>query len=422
LDSFGGLSKRAEAVRQNYSVLLKCKQILEDLLGRARDLEEKSELYRFQLNEIKEAKVVPEEIRELESRGEILENIESLLEMTSSLYDLLYNSDDSISDVLGSGRKLLEGAVKIDKKLEGKLENYDSLIYQVVDLGSSLKDYVDSLESDPNELEFIRERLALISRLKKKYGNTVEGIIKKREFLERELGNIDDLGSEIERASNDLEKARSELAKSSLKLSSERHSVAKTLCEISRSVMYELGMEGAELEVRFTPRKSSDGELTINDERYEASAEGIERVEFYILTNPGEEKKPLVKIASGGEISRVMLALKSVLAESDAVPTLIFDEIDIGISGRIAEAVGRQLRVLSDSHQTICITHLPQIAKMAESHFSVIKARDRGRSVTRAFLLDDDGRKRELAKLLGGEEITDITFRHAEELLKKGKN
>ena len=117
-----------------------------------------------------------------------------------------------------------------------------------------------------------------------------------------------------------------------------------------------------------------------------------------------------------------MLALKSVLAESDAVPTLIFDEIDIGISGRIAEAVGRKLKVLSDSHQTICITHLPQIAKMAESHFSVIKAREGGRSVTKAFLLDDEGRKRELAKLLGGEEITDITFKHAEELLGKGKN
>ncbi len=422
LDSFGGLSDLARTVKQDYNGFVECREKLEHLLKSSREIEEKRELYEFQLNEIREAKVSPEETSELESKREILENMESLTESIGNLYDLLYNSDNSISDELGVGRKCLEHAVKIDKKLENKLEIYDSLIYQVGDIASFLKDYMDSMETDPNELELIRERLALISRLKKKYGGTVETIIERKNFLERELGTIDNLGGEIDNARRDLEKAKARLAESSLRLSKGRWSTAKTLSESSKSVMHELGMEGAELEVRFTPRESSDGELVIEDRSYEACPGGIEKVEFYILTNPGEDKKPLVKIASGGEISRVMLSLKSVLSEADTVATLIFDEIDIGISGRIAEAVGRQLKVLSGSHQTISITHLPQIAKMAESHFSVLKTKEKGRSITKAFMLNDEGRKKELARLLGGEEITDITFRHAEELLKKGKD
>lgn len=417
IDCFGGFENLTEKIKEAFNRTIKTHRRIAELSRKSEEAEEKKDLYSFQLEEITKAHPDPNEAERLERERKVLENSEALIQNARNLYQLLYGSDDSISDQLGMGLRLLEESVSSDASLQEYLGTYKSVLYQIEDLGSFFRDYAENLESDPLRLEMIRERLALLASLRKKYGGTLDKVLEYKAFLEGALNSSENLTQEIAETEKRLIKEKEELSKLCNTLSAKRKQVANRLSREVTQSLAKLGMKGALFEVRLFYEEDPEGEVEIDGHHFRTSETGIEKAEFFISTNPGQEPRPLVKIASGGEVSRVMLALKSALAEADAVPTLVFDEIDIGISGRVAEAVGKQLQKLSTSHQTICITHLPQIAKMADRHFSVTKSVKDGRGVTNVSLLNHKQRIDELARLLGGEEISDITLKHAEELL-----
>jgi len=420
LDRFGGIAELVEELGENYDKLVSLRTKLEKLRTDRAARQERKELYEFQLKEISDASSDLERIEELQQELSVLQNRERLAEDIAQVYNLLYGAEDSVADRLGIGARWLKDAVEVDSVLKEKLEAYNSLLYGVEDLGFFLRSYSQGLREDPQRLEELRERLAFLERLKKKYGGSVESVFERKAFLEKELSLSDDIDREIEEIEKNLHEVSERFSELCTGVSRRRRSAAEHLAEQVEKSLTELGMPDASFKVNFIEREDPSGNVEIDGRRFNAGPKGIEDIEFYISTNPGEEMKPLVKVASGGEISRIMLSLKSILADVDSIPTLIFDEIDIGISGRIAEAVGRKLKDLSQSHQTISITHLPQIAKMAQRHISVFKETEGGRSVTRAVPLEDDQRVRELAKLLGGEVITETTLEHAREMLGQG--
>ncbi len=417
LDSFGQMEELVGQMGREYHRLNCLRGELEELRQRKAAAEEKRELYSFQLKEITDASSDLESWEQLEQECTVLENRERLAEDVIQLYDLLYDGEDSVAERLGRGAHWLKDAARFDQILAEKNKTYDSLIYEVEDLSFFLRDYGEKLQDAPQRLEDLRNKLAGLEQMKRKYGECVEKIWERKEFLEKELvlsGNIDQQIEEVEGTVQELQEGFSRRCAS---VSRKRRAAASHLAVQVESSLKQLGIPNAQFEVRFFDREDPEGTVEIDGKRFNPGPTGIEEVEFFISTNVGEEKKSLVKIVSLGEVSRIMLSLKSILVEVDAIPTLIFDEIDVGVSGRIAEAVGRKMKQLSATHQIISITHLPQIAKMADRHLSVFKKVKDGRSTTRAVGLTEEERIEEIAKLLEGEQISQTAIRHAEEML-----
>jgi len=421
LDSFGQIEDLVGQMEREYRRLTALRDKLEELKQKRTAAEEKRELYRFQLKEITDASPDLKNLEQLEQQYTVLENRERLAEDVIQLYNLLYGGEDSVVERLGRGAHWLRDAARFDQLLAEKSKAYDSLIYELEDLSSFLRDYGERLSDDPQRLEELRNKLAALDQIKRKYGGNVEKVWERKEFLERELAFSEDIDHQIEEVEEAVLKLREEFSRRCASVSRRRRTVASRLAVQVESSLRQLGIPNAQFEVRFFDREDPKGEVEIEDRRYNPGPKGIEEVEFFISTNAGEERKPLAKIVSLGEISRIMLSLKSILAEVDAIPTLIFDEIDVGISGRIAEAVGRKMKQLSTTHQIISITHLPQIAKMADRHLSVFKEVREGRSTTRAVCLTEEERVEELARLLEGEMISQTALRHAKEMLQEAE-
>lgn len=419
LDRFGGLDGLVEQTGDAYRKLVDLKRTRQALQSRKEAAEERRELYAFQLKEITDANPQPGEIEQLERERTILEHSEQLIEAAMGLSQLLYDSEDSIVDRLGIGEHLLEEAIQADPQLTERIEAYRNIRYEIEDLAAFFRSYADGVERDPYRLEEVRERLALLKRLEKKYGGTLKAVVERRMALEEGLRSVEDLEEQIEDLQKCIAEATAEFSERCARLSRKRHQIADQLSREIERALADLGMKDASFEVRLRTEKDPEGLAQIGGERFKAGPKGIEACEFYISTNVGEERMPLAQIASGGEISRIMLALKSILAEVDAISSCIFDEIDIGISGRIAEAVGRKLRTLSRSRQTISITHLPQIASLADVHFVVKKEVKRKRTRTKVVRLNEDERVEEVARLLGGETISELTRQHAREMRRK---
>ena len=421
LDSFGQIEDLVGQMEREYRRLTALRDKLEELKQKRTAAEEKRELYRFQLKEITDASPDLKNLEQLEQQYTVLENRERLAEDVIQLYNLLYGGEDSVVERLGRGAHWLRDAARFDQLLAEKSKAYDSLIYELEDLSSFLRDYGERLSDDPQRLEELRNKLAALDQIKRKYGGNVEKVWERKEFLERELAFSEDIDHQIEEVEEAVLKLREEFSRRCASVSRRRRTVASRLAVQVESSLRQFGIPNAQFEVRFFDREDPKGEVEIEDRRYNPGPKGIEEVEFFISTNAGEERKPLAKIVSLGEISRIMLSLKSILAEVDAIPTLIFDEIDVGISGRIAEAVGRKMKQLSTTHQIISITHLPQIAKMADRHLSVFKEVREGRSTTRAVCLTEEERVEELARLLEGEMISQTALRHAKEMLQEAE-
>ncbi len=419
LDRFGGLEPLVEQMGAAYRKLLEWNERLEALQNCKEAAEERRELYAFQLKEIADADPRPGEIEALERERTLLEHSEQLIQAALSLSQLLYDGEDSIADRLGAGEHVLEEAVRADAQLTEQIEVYHGVVYEIEDLGAFFRNYADSMERDPDRLEEVRERLALLKRLEKKYGGALEAVLERRTFLEEALRSAEDLGEQIEATHQRIAEATTAFSERCVRLSQRRHKIADPLSKKIEEALKDLGMADASFEVRLRTERDPEGLALVGGERFRAGAKGIEAGEFYIATNVGEERMPLARIASGGEISRIMLALKSILAEGDAISTCVFDEIDIGISGRIAEAVGRKLYLLSKSRQTISITHLPQIASLADVHFMVKKEVKGERTRTEVVPLNEEERVEEVALLLGGETISDLTRKHAREMRRK---
>ncbi len=428
LDDFGGLERLLQEYREPYLALSGLFQRWDDLKNKEEKLQERRELYRFQIDEIDA--VSPEDGEEdaLNAELVILENAEKLFEATSKMYEGLYESEQAVYDQLVLARNQLEDLSSIDKTFT-ELRNECAAAAEIVrEITKALQSYNSKIEFNPARLEEIRERLGHLSLLKKKYGGSVQAIVEHRRRIGEEVELAENFEEELRKIEAGINEQRQHCSRSAERLSTKRRELAGRIANAVKKELHHLGIPHVEFEAVFTNRPLKDDVqkngsrhvyVKVGPQAYEATARGFDLVEFFISTNPGESPRPLSKVASGGEVSRVMLALKSVLAKSERLPLLIFDEIDVGVSGRVAQKVGRSLQGLSQFHQVIAITHLPQIAGLADAHYVVEKKGEGRRTVTRVRRLELEERVTEVAKLLSGEEVTQAGIDSARELMKE---
>ncbi len=420
LDQFGSLTARRRKVTDGYHQILPLIDKLNRLNSTRQRQDEHRKLLAFQRNEITAAGLAPGEDAELEQERLRLKNAEALYQTVHSSIEELYGASGSVIERLSEVKKNLETAGRIDSQLQTKAETLASASFQIEDLTDELRSHLNLIQMDDQRLEAVEERLDVINRLKRKYGGSLEAVSSQLETIEAELSEVENIGKQIQKIEEQLIKLHDQVARRALKLSQKRNETAK---DLARKVVEELGslkMSQTEFKAVLYPLAADEKTNPyLTAKNYCMTESGIDRVAFMIAPNPGEELKPLASIASGGELSRVVLALKAILAESDAVETIVFDEVDAGIGGGTAEVVGRKLSDLARHHQIICITHLPQIAKFGENHFSISKHVDDGRTKTAIQPLSREDRTKEIARMLGGEKITQTTLDHARELMGK---
>jgi len=417
LDNFGVGSSLLYQVKMSFLKVQSLTTKLNEFIKNKERLKERQDLLAFQLKEIEQIKPEHGEEEQLEQEERLLRNSERLVETANRLSSILYDGEDSVAEQLSTSENDLSALSAVDIQFEKWAKDCESARILIQEMVSSFQSYVSKIEFNPERLEEIRERLGLFTLLKKKYGGSMEAVLSFWDTLKKELSQLDNIDEEDAKLKVQLEDEIQKFSKLCFELSSIREALSKELEKSTLGVLRELGLPNSEFSIQIDQTKNEKGFVRCEGVTYAASKNGIDNVEFYISTNPGESPKPLAKIASGGEVSRIMLSLKSVLADADQIPVLVFDEIDTGISGRIARVVGSQLKKVSDKHQVICITHLPQIASMGNSHYCVEKTVVDNRSQTHIRLLSENERISEIAKLLGGEETTESTLQSARELL-----
>ena len=417
LDDFGELTpdrRTFAGLYRDYYALKERREKLRDHLKREA---EQRELTQFQIREIEDANLAIGEDGELEGERRRLVHAESLMEIVFKGYHTLYEKDDSVLSTLSLLTKEMDKGVSMDPHLEQFKKGLETVQAQVEDLGLELRNLYSKLKVDPKRLQQVEERLELIRRLKKKYGSSIEDILSLREDLSQRSYQLAQKQEELKEGEIELEERWGNLVTIAARLSARRHEVAKDLEDKVEEELNQLGMTGTQFKIEFSPEVFADGAVSPDLPESAVGPGGIDSVEFLIAPNVGEDLRPMAKIASGGELSRIMLALKTILARSSSVETLVFDEIDSGIAGATAAIIGEKLRSLAKYHQIVCITHLPQIASSGELHFLVEKTVSGGRTRTRIAPLDREDRINEIARLLGGKTISEKTLAHAREML-----
>ena len=427
LDRYAGLSSQRNQLAAEVRQLRRIRQELADLQRDEQFLARRIDQLTFQVEEITMANLKPGEEIELNAERNRLANAEQLSQLSAEAYALLVEagSDEqfSILDLLGQLTRVMNNLAKLDEDWSEKREMVDNLTYQVEDVATFVRDYNENIDFNPLRLQEIEERLGLIFSLKRKYGATVEDILEFGRKAQLELDNISHSEERIEALKAEQETFRQKIGQLALALSEARRQAGKTLAVGVETELADLSMEKAKFAVDIQWNEAADG-VYVEAKPGEVVTvacddTGIDRVEFLISPNPGEPLKPLAKVASGGETSRIMLALKNVLAIADETPTLIFDEIDQGIGGRIGGVVGQKLWMLASQghHQVLCVTHLPQIAGYAELHYHVAKQVSGGRTKTDIQALTGEAQINEMAQMLGV--LSDSTRQSAREILKE---
>jgi DNA repair protein RecN (Recombination protein N) len=418
LDEFGSYQEGLQQYKKLYSELLTKENELRELREKENSIKEKKDFYSFQIKEIDNISLQEDEEEKLNEELKILENSEKLVELTNEIYQLLYESDNSVQDALSKVRNLLQKLSEIDKTFSEALNQSDSALTQIEDISNLVRNYNSKLNLNQEEVEEKRQRLAAINLLKKKYGGSVKSIIEYRRKIGEEFELAENFAEKIKDLSNEVFELRKSAGSVAKKISNHRIQTAKLVKKGIEETLKELGIPNPEFktEIKNTSSEKDNG-IVVDGKLFEATSKGIDEVEFFISTNPGEDIKPLAKVASGGEVSRIMLALKSTLAKNDKLPLLIFDEIDVGVSGRIAQKVGIALKNLASFHQVISITHLPQIAGLADHHYSIEKFAQKERIISSIKKLPESERITEVAKLLSGEKITEASLKSARELI-----
>ncbi len=404
LDAYGrhgGLASQTEAA---YEGLRSIERRLEATRRAAREGRERADYLRFKRDEISRAGLEPNEDEALESEAHRLAHSEELIELSGSLHHRLYEAEGSIVDQLGEFAARLEALVAIDREADPFRDLIVAALRNVEELGRNLAPYRDSIEHDPRRLDEIRVRQDLLYRLKRKYGGTLEDVIRAGEEARRELETVRGVDDEIERLEAAREAVSAELAALASELSERRRASARALAEAVTAALPELGLRGGRLEIAL-------------DAFGEIRGTGAERVEFLISLNPGFPSAPLRRVASGGEMSRLMLALETALIEVDNLPVLVFDEIDAGIGGEVAHRVAGRLVRLSAAHQVLVVTHLAQIAARADAHYSIGKVTEAEGARASVRVLTGGERVQEVARMLGGDPASRASRAHAEELL-----
>lgn len=391
-----------------YKDYLEKKRALDELLSMEEDSIKKADFYRFELNEIEKASPVLGEDEELEARLGILQNSEKIFDSANSAYQSLQGERGAYSS-LGTTVDSLEHICEYSPTIQNLLEETRDIYYRLEDISSSLRDLVESMTYDPDEIDTIINRLSVLDNLKKKYsGNSgsIQGVISYRDKIKKELDQIENFDQEKSRLEKEFLASKEKLLSLGSNLTKERQRGADILRKEILNQLKDLSFQDADLKISFTPLETP-------------SLSGLETAEILITVNVGEPLKPLSKTSSGGEISRIMLAIKSITADYDKVPTLIFDEIDQGISGKTAAIVGKKLLEISQNHQVICITHLPQIAALSDNSYRIFKESDESKTYTHIEKLKEESKVLEIARLLGGETITDTAIENAKELMKR---
>jgi DNA repair protein RecN (Recombination protein N) len=368
-----------------------------------RNRDQKADLLRHQIAEIEAASPQPGEFDQVQNSLSRLQNIEKLVLASQSALEQLSTADGSASELLGSALKSLEEGQRFDPTLGALADRLREVLYEVDDLGSSLTHFTDNLESSPGELEELSNRLEVLKKLRRKYGEDEVSILELLADSQIQLAALDEVEASEEILEQEVKKTERAVTKSAGELSAVRKAKAKQFSQDVEAQLQELALTHARFGVGIKPT--------------ELTAAGVDEVEFVFSANPGEPLRPLARVASGGEVSRLMLAMKTVLAGKAGVPTLIFDEIDTGLGGRVGATVGRKLSALSHEYQVIVISHLPQVAALADVHYRIEKSEKDGRTTTNVKRLNGEERLEEIARMLAGERLTDTAIAHAKEML-----
>jgi DNA repair protein RecN (Recombination protein N) len=418
LDRYANIQDTIGQYRKCYQKLLKVREELQTLRANERQAAQRSDLLTYQINEIEAASLKPGEEKDLEEERNRLANAEKLSSLgQKALINLDESSPEaaSITDRMGEVVEAINTLSDLDESQSSRKDQATSIFEELSEISHSLRLYVENLEFNPKRLDQVEERLNLINSLKRKYGSTIEEINAFGENAKSDLDDITHASERIQELEVEEGQLRVELGKYAQILSDKRHQAAEKMENAIETELADLRMSGARFQVVFQQEPDPDGITLPSGESVAFTADGHEQVEFFIETNPGEGFKPLVKIASGGETARLMLALKNVLVKADHIPTLIFDEIDQGIGGRVGTIVGHKLWMLARGHQVFCITHLPQLAAFGHQHFRVQKNVLDGRTTTQAQPIDGEDRLKELAQMLG--DVSASTIDSAREIL-----
>ncbi|MDO3677058.1 DNA repair protein RecN [Paenibacillus ehimensis] len=399
------------AYQEAYDLYQGIRKQVKELQETSKQALQMMDLYRFQVEEIRSAKLKAGEDEALADEKRKLVNAERLFQNASDAYDLLYGGSKGLDAVGRAVQKLQDIAALDPVKLQPLLEQVQGAFYQLEDAAYQVRDYRDEVEFNPSRLDFIEQRLDTISSLRRKYGESVSDILAYVEKIERELDLIENKDEKLQQLQKEEAAALEQVQRLASVLTEQRMIVADKLAAEIVAELRELQMERTQFRVHFD---------THGEKKF--TREGADQVEFLISANPGEPMRALSKIASGGEISRVMLALKSIFARVDSIPVLVFDEVDTGVSGRAAQAIAEKMSKLSRSCQIFSITHLPQVACMADVHYRIHKTTDGDRTYTNIDDLNTEERIHELARMLGGVEVTDKTLQHAQEMLALADN
>ncbi|MDP2754608.1 MAG: DNA repair protein RecN [Nitrospirota bacterium] len=402
LDSYGKLQEDRGKVELLYKEVQTLKIEEDDLKQKVKDRAHRLDLLRFQINEIDAAFLKVGEKENLIEEKTILSNLSILNELTDTAYSMIYGSENSCVERLSSIIAKVREMSSIDHSASDILNMLESALPAIEDAAISLRGYKDRYDFEPEKLAEIEERLELIKKLEKKYGEGIETVFRYRIEAEKELKGLEFTDERLDSIEAELKVKEDMLLSAALSLTGKRKKIAKKIEELVKNELRELAFSKADFEI---------------DIKQEAiSPYGLDKVEFLFSANPGEPPKPLVKTASGGELSRVMLALKSILADFDSIPVLIFDEVDAGIGGKTAEGVGKKLKAISNKHQVLCTTHLPQIASRGDFHLKIEKGQRDGRVYVEVKELKGRERLDEIARMLSGK-ITEVSLKHAKELI-----
>lgn len=420
IDQFDSLEPVLEAYQKEHRAMQELQKQLRDLRKKERELKDKTELYRFQVKELEAAELDPHEEEELEAEMNLLDNAEDLDQKAAAINEIGNGDEISLMDMLNTIKLNLEDMARIEPEFETYLQEVTTARISIQETIQFAERYRDRIEFNPQRLEKLRQRQSELNRLQKKYQRSVPDLISYLNEIKAELNVAENFDVEIGKIEKKIQDQANILKEKAVGLHEEREAIGRQLSEEIVHSLKNLGIQHGQFRVDVAWRFSENGWINIDGRKVDCNVDGCDDVRFFISTNKGEDPKPLAAIASGGEVSRVMLSLKSILAREQKLPVMIFDEIDTGISGEISEKVGRVMRRLSEMCQIVAITHQPQIASQAHKHYKVQKVEEGERTVTKILPLTDEEHIREVASLMSGEQITESALTSARELIDRG--
>ncbi|MDR9408050.1 MAG: DNA repair protein RecN [Balneolaceae bacterium] len=420
IDQFDTIEPFLETYQKEYRTMQELQNQLRNLEKKERELKDKTELYQFQVKELEDAELDLHEEEDLKAEMNLLDNAEDLDQKAAAITEIGNGDDVSLMDMLNSIKLNLEDMARIEPDFETYLQEVNTARISIQETIQFAERYRDRIEFNPQRHEKLRQRQSELNRLQKKYQRSIPDLIAYLNEIKAELNVAENFEFEIEKIEKEIQEQASTLKEKAVAFHNERHKIGEKLSEDIVNSLKNLGIQHGQFRVNVAWRFSENGWFEIEGQKVDCSEDGCDDIQFFISTNKGEDPKPLAAIASGGEVSRVMLSLKSILAREQKLPVMIFDEIDTGISGEISEKVGRVMRKLSEMCQIVAITHQPQIASQAHKHYKVQKVEENMRTVTKILPLTDEEHIREVASLMSGEQITESALTSARELIDRG--